>query len=205
MEVWCRGSVSKQKQRCMTKDRLPWAAISSQRSLHSVPIFRLLLKERGLLLHRATLGTLVLRFRSTRSDRGTALGCREWDASMWLSEFLRSFMLQAPLAGFWAQEVDGTRSLLLCVCLEHCRPGCNWQSQSHGGFPSSCLASGAAAPSGRHLGLADGSCVDQWCPVTCLSPASHYFSKIILISKNVLASWPTHRLHFWFLPWRNGV
>ena len=44
MEFWCRGSVSKHKQRCMTKDRLAWAAISSQRSLHSAPIFRLLLK-----------------------------------------------------------------------------------------------------------------------------------------------------------------
>ena len=44
MEVGCRGSVSQHKQRCMTKDRLPGAAISSQRSLHSAPIFRLLLK-----------------------------------------------------------------------------------------------------------------------------------------------------------------
>ena len=33
-------------------------------------------RERGLLLHRATLGTLVLRFRSTRSDRGTALSAQ---------------------------------------------------------------------------------------------------------------------------------
>ena len=44
MEGWCRGSVSKHKQRCMTKDKLPWAPISSQRLLHSAPIFRLLLK-----------------------------------------------------------------------------------------------------------------------------------------------------------------
>ena len=29
-----------------------------------------------MLLHRATLGTLVLRFRSTRSDRGTALSAQ---------------------------------------------------------------------------------------------------------------------------------
>ena len=38
------GSVSKQKQRCVTKNKLSWAAISSQRSLHCAPIFRLLLK-----------------------------------------------------------------------------------------------------------------------------------------------------------------
>ena len=44
MEVWCRGSGSKHKQRCMTKDKLPWATISSQHSLRSAPIFRLLLK-----------------------------------------------------------------------------------------------------------------------------------------------------------------
>ena len=44
MEVWCRGSGSKHKQRCMTKDKLPWAPISSQHSLRSAPIFRLLLK-----------------------------------------------------------------------------------------------------------------------------------------------------------------
>ena len=33
-------------------------------------------RKRGLLLHGATLGTLVLRFRSTRSDRGTALSAQ---------------------------------------------------------------------------------------------------------------------------------
>ena len=45
--------------------------------------------------------------------------------------------------------LDGTGSLNGCP--EHCRPGCDWQCTSHGGFPSSCLASGAAAPSGRQL------------------------------------------------------
>ena len=38
------GHVSKQEQRCVARDKLSWASISSQRSLHSAPIFRLSLK-----------------------------------------------------------------------------------------------------------------------------------------------------------------
>ena len=36
--------MSKQKQRCMAKDKLSGAAMSSQRSLHSASMFRLVLK-----------------------------------------------------------------------------------------------------------------------------------------------------------------
>ena len=54
-----------------SSSRIEWGS-----RLFSVTYLGASRKERGLLLHRATLGTLVLRFRSTRSDRGTALSAQ---------------------------------------------------------------------------------------------------------------------------------